>query len=96
MNSSAEPKARISGRAISTKPVRTSAPNTPPNSDEMKAADSARAAWPCLASGNPSSTVAWLADDPGMPISTDEKVSDVGITATRPMSMASAETSSMP
>lgn len=29
MNSSAEPKARITGRATKTKPVSTSAPNTP-------------------------------------------------------------------
>ena len=68
----------------------------PPNSDEMNAADSARAACPCLASGKPSSTVAWLALDPGMPISTEEKVSEVGITATSPISMPSAEIESMP
>ena len=34
-----------------------------------------------MARGKPSSTVAWLADDPGMPRSTDENVSEVGMTA---------------
>ena len=96
MNSSAEPKSRMSGRAISTKPVRITAPTMPPKRDEMNAADSARAACPCLARGKPSSTVAWLALEPGMPIRTEEKVSEVGITATRPMSMPSAEIESMP
>ena len=72
------------------------APTIPPKSEEMNAADSARAACPCLAIGNPSSTVAWLALDPGIPISTDEKVSEVGITATRPISIPSAEIGSMP
>ena len=96
MNSSAEPNSRISGRAISTKPVRITAPKIPPKSEEMKAADSARAAWPCFASGKPSSTVACDALDPGMPMRTEEKVSEVGMTATRPISMPRAEISSMP
>ena len=60
------------------------------------AADSARAAWPSLAIGKPSSTVAWDADDPGMPIKTDANVSDVGTTATMPIIKAKPNTGSMP
>ncbi len=96
MNNSAEPNSRMMGRAATTAPVSTMAPNSPPSIEAKKAAESARAAWPSLASGKPSSTVAWEADEPGMPISTEEKVSEVGITATRPISMASAEVWSMP
>ena len=36
------------------------------------------------------------ADEPGMPINTEVKVSEVGMTATKPMSSASAEVTSMP
>ena len=96
MNSSADPKARMMGRAMKMKPVSTKAPNTPPNIDEKNAVDSARAASPFLASGKPSRTVAWLDDPPGIPSRIDEKVSPVGMIARRPISMASAETSSMP
>ena len=64
--------------------------------DDVKAADSARAAWPCLASGKPSSTVACDADDPGMPSRTDENVSEVGMTAIRPIISARPDTGSMP
>ena len=96
MKSSAEPNVRISGRAICTKNVRIRAPTRPPQSDAPNAAASARAASPCCDSGKPSSTVAWLALDPGIPMSTDVKVSDVGMTATRPISIASADTVSMP
>ena len=46
------------GRATTTNPVSTTAPKIPPAMDEMKAADSARAAWPWQAKGKPSSTVA--------------------------------------
>jgi hypothetical protein len=46
MNNSAEPNSKINGCAISTKPVSTTAPNSPPNSllnrDDAKAGDSAR------------------------------------------------------
>src|SRR6056297_3087002 len=89
-------KARIKGRAIRMKNVRTTAPSSPPNSDEAKAADSARAASPFLASGNPSSTVAWLAVDPGMPSKTLAKVSDVGTSAMSPTIRARPETGSIP
>jgi hypothetical protein len=93
---SGRPKARISGRAMKMKKVRMSAPKSPPKSEDEKAAESARAAWPCLASGNPSSTVAWLADEPGMPSSTEENVSDVGMTATSPTISARPATGSIP
>ena len=46
--------------------------------------------------GNPSSTVAWEADEPGIPIRTDAKVSDVGTTATMPIISARPRTGSMP
>ena len=96
ISSSGSPKAKMSGRAIRMKKVSTIAPKSPPKSDEMKAAESARAAWPFLERGKPSSTVAWLAEEPGMPISTEAKVSEVGITATRPTMSARPETGSMP
>lgn len=51
----------------------------------MNAADRARAAWPLRASGKPSSTVACEAEEPGIPMSTEENVSDVGTTATIPI-----------
>ena len=44
INNSAEPNARISGRANKIKPVSTSAPIKPPMSDAENAAPSARAA----------------------------------------------------
>ncbi len=93
---SGRPKASTRGRAIRMKNVRIAAPNRPPKSDEAKAADSARAASPFFASGNPSSTVAWLADEPGIPMRTEAKVSDVGITAIRPTMSARPETGSIP
>ena len=93
---SGRPKARIRGRAIRMKKVRTMAPSSPPNSEETKAADSALAASPFLASGKPSSTVAWLAVDPGMPSSTEANVSEVGTTAIKPTIKARPATGSMP
>ncbi len=96
MNSSDEPNSRMIGRAASTAPVSTIAPNSPPSIEAKKAADNARAASPFCARGKPSSTVAWLAERAGMPISTEEKVSDVGITATSPINIASADVWSMP
>jgi hypothetical protein len=79
-----------------TTPVSAIAPNIPPTIDAEKAADSARAASPFLASGKPSSTVACEADEPGMPIKIDENVSDVGRIAKRPIIIATAEVGSMP
>ena len=67
------------------KKVRKAAPTIPPNNDEEKAADKARAACPFFAKGKPSSTVACDDDEPGMPIRTDANVSDVGTTATNPI-----------
>ena len=72
------------------------APTSPPKSDEAKAADKARAAIPFLAMGNPSSTVACEADEPGIPISTEAKVSDVGTTATIPTISARPKIGSIP
>ena len=92
MKSSAVPKARIKGRAISTAPVKITAPIKPPIMEAMKDADKARAASPRRAMGKPSRIVAWLADDPGMPIRMELNVSAVAATATRPTSMARAET----
>ena len=51
MNNSAVENIRMTGLATNTNPVSTTAPNTPPKSDEVKAALSARAACPFLASG---------------------------------------------
>ena len=52
------PGAKTMGRAIKIKKVKKNAPTNPPNKDALKAAESARAASPLLASGKPSSTVA--------------------------------------
>jgi hypothetical protein len=68
MKSSAVPSARISGRATSTAPVRITAPTSPPIMEARKEAESARAASPRRAIGKPSRMVAWLAEEPGMPI----------------------------
>ena len=89
MRSSGDLNSRTIGRATRMKKVRKKAPTSPPNSDEAKAADSARAARPFFAIGNPSRTVACEADDPGIPISTEAKVSEVGTTATIPIISAS-------
>ena len=78
------------------KNVRITAPKRPPNNEETNAADKARAACPFLASGNPSKTVAWDELEPGMPIRTDAKVSEVGITATSPTIIARPDTGSIP
>ena len=47
MNNSAEPKVRMSGRAICTNSVRIIAPTIPPNNEAENAAARARAACPC-------------------------------------------------
>ena len=96
MKSSAEEKESTSGRAITMATESTSAPMTPPRSELAKDAERARAASPFLARGKPSSTVAWLALEPGIPIMTEVKVSPVGMTATMPISIPSAEVVSMP
>ena len=93
---SGRPKARTIGRAMRMKNVRMHAPNSPPNSDEMNAAERARAASPFFAIGKPSRTVAWEAEEPGMPMSTEAKVSEVGITAIRPTMSARPLTGSIP
>ena len=93
---SGKPKASTIGRAIRMKKVSMLAPSSPPKSDDANAAESARAASPFLASGKPSSTVACEADDPGIPIRTEAKVSDVGITATNPTIRDRPETASIP
>ena len=82
---SGNPNAKTMGRATRIKAVRKNAPTSPPNREEAKAADSARAASPFFAMGNPSKTVACDADDPGIPIKTEANVSDVGTTATIPI-----------
>ena len=96
ISSSGVRNSRTIGLAIRMNTVRKLAPTSPPNSDEAKAAESARAACPFLAMGKPSSTVAWLAEDPGIPIRTDAKVSDVGTTATIPTISARPRIGSMP
>jgi hypothetical protein len=93
---SGRPKARISGRAMRMKKLSTQAPSNPPNSDDTKAADRARAACPFFDRGKPSSTVACDAVDPGIPNSTEAKVSDVGTTAISPTISARPETGSIP
>jgi len=90
MNSSGEPSASTSGRAMGIESVRPSAPMSPPMSDERNAALSARAAWPCLASWWPSITDVAEAADPGAPISTEVIVSEVCTTARAPVSTAAA------
>jgi len=96
INISGKPKLSTTGRAIRIKKVRKAAPINPPNNDDAKAADNARAASPFLASGKPSSTVACDAEEPGIPISTEAKVSEVGTTATMPTISARPRIGSMP
>ena len=96
INSSAEPNINMTGRAICTKKVRIIAPKSPPNKEAEKAAPNALDACPFLARGKPSSMVAWLELDPGIPMSIEVKVAEVGMTATSPMSVARADTSSIP
>ena len=93
---SPKPIARIIGRAANTAKVNTTAPKTPPNSDAVNAAPRARAPSPRLAIGKPSTTVACEPEVPGIPISTEGKVSDVTVGASRPIIIDSACDSSMP
>lgn len=55
---SPKPMAVMRGMAMKIAPDSTTATNKPPNSDEMKAADKARAASPFFDMGKPSTTVA--------------------------------------
>ena len=84
------------GLAMSINAVRQIAPTIPPTSEDTNAAESALAAFPFFAIGNPSSTVACDADDPGIPMSTDANVSDVGTTATIPIMSANPSMGSIP
>ena len=93
---SGKPNAKINGRAIKIKHVSTIAPKSPPKSEDINAADNARAAWPFFASGKPSKTVACDAEEPGMPNKTEAKVSDVGTTAIKPTISAKPDTGSIP
>ena len=95
-NCSPKPIMSSSGLAATTANVRMMAPKMPPTSEEVNAADSARAASPRFDIGKPSSTVACELLPPGMPISTDENVSAVGVTAIMPMIIGSASDGSMP
>jgi len=96
MNCSPKPIFRIIGLAKNTANDRMKAPKMPPNMDEMNAADRARVPSPRFDIGNPSKTVAWEPDVPGIPMRTEGKVSDVVVTAVRPIIMASAVFGSMP
>ena len=96
INSSGVRNSKTIGRATKIKTVKKLAPTNPPKSDEAKAADSARAALPFWAIGKPSKTVACDAEEPGMPIKTEAKVSEVGTTATIPIINARPKTGSMP
>ncbi len=87
---SPKPIISSSGLATTTAKVRISAPKIPPTSEDVKAADRARAASPRFDIGKPSSTVACELLPPGIPISTDENVSAVGVTAIIPMIIGSA------
>jgi len=87
---SPKPMARMMGMAPKMATLSTSAPKTPPKSDAEKAAPSARAASPFFDSGKPSTTVACEPLVPGIPISTDGKVSEVVVTDCRPIITASA------
>ena len=96
ISSSGDLNRSTTGRATRIKTVRKAAPTKPPNSDDANAADKALAAWPRLAMGNPSSTVACEAEEPGMPIKTEANVSEVGTTATMPIIKASPRIGSIP
>ena len=72
------------------------APKSPPNKDEKNAADNALAACPFLAKGKPSITVAWAETEPGTPIKTAGKVSEVATTDNNPIIIAIPEIGSIP
>ena len=96
ISNSGDLKSSTTGLATKINIVRNAAPTNPPNSEDANAADNALAASPFFASGNPSSTVAWEADEPGIPIKTEAKVSDVGTTATIPIIRARPRIGSIP
>ncbi len=87
---SPKPTARSRGRATTNEAVSSSAPNTPPMSEAVNEADSARAASPRLAIGKPSRIVACDPALPGMPIRIEGKVSETVVTASSPIIIASA------
>ena len=89
-NCSPNPNVIIIGMAQQIETDRITAPNRPPKSEDVNAALRARAAIPFLDKGNPSITVAWEPDVPGMPIKTAGKVSDVVVGANTPIIIASA------
>ena len=64
--------------------------------DEKNAADNALAACPFLAKGKPSITVACAETEPGTPIKTAGKVSEVATTDNSPIIIAIPETGSIP
>ena len=76
--------------------VSRTAPKSPPNKDEKNAADNALAACPFFAKGKPSITVAWAETEPGTPIKTAGKVSEVATTDNSPIIIAIPETGSIP
>ena len=96
INSSGVRNSKTMGRATKIKTVKKLAPTNPPKSDDAKAAESARAALPFCAIGKPSKTVACDAEEPGIPIKTEAKVSEVGTTATIPIIKARPKIGSMP
>ena len=93
---SPNPIAKMIGRAAKTAPVKIMAPKIPPNREAEKAAPRARAPSPRLANGNPSTTVACDPAVPGIPISTEGKVSEVTVGANNPIIIDKACDSSMP
>lgn len=95
MNSSGEPKFSTSGRASGIDSVSPTAPSRPPAIEARKAMASARAPCPRLAISWPSSMSTVADAEPGMPMSTEEIVSEVCTTATAPMMRASAWCGSM-
>ena len=76
--------------------VSKTAPKSPPNKDEKNAADNALAACPFLAKGKPSITVACAETEPGTPIKTAGKVSEVATTDNNPIIIAIPEIGSIP
>ena len=96
ISSSGDLNRSTTGRATRIKMVKKAAPTKPPKREDANAAESARAACPRLAIGNPSRTVACEAEEPGIPISIEANVSDVGTTAIIPIISARPRVGSIP
>src|SRR5215470_9060701 len=94
-SNSGEPRNNMTGRRIGIETAIRKAPNTPPMSEDMYAALSARPASPFLAIGKPSSTVAAEAAPPGTPNSTAGIGSPVAVVDPSPSSSANAVYGSM-